>query len=162
MLSVKALCAHALGIVQSSPLIPRRLRVAILRLRGSTVGRSARIAAGSFFGPNLTIGDRCFINRECLIETSGHVTIGDDVHLAMRVLIATSGHHFGPELRRCGDRYSAPVSIGSGSWIGAGATVLPGVSIGHGAIIAAGSVVTADVEDNSLYAGVPASLKRRL
>ncbi|MGW4589295.1 CatB-related O-acetyltransferase [Amycolatopsis thermoflava] len=47
-------------------------------------------------------------------------------------------------------------SIGADVWIGAGATVRAGVRIGHGAIVAAGAVVTRDVDDYEVVAGVPA------
>jgi serine acetyltransferase len=46
-------------------------------------------------------------------------------------------------------------------WIGHGAIVLPGRGIGTGAIVAAGSVVTKDVPDYTIVAGVPARFVRR-
>lgn len=46
--------------------------------------------------------------------------------------------------------------------IGANVTILPGVNIGSGVIIAAGSVVVHDCEDNSIYAGNPAKLIKKL
>lgn len=51
-------------------------------------------------------------------------------------------------------------SIGADVWIGAGATVRAGVRIGHGAIVATGSVVTKDVADYEIVAGVPARRMR--
>lgn len=58
-------------------------------------------------------------------------------------------------------RRSKPVSIGHDVWIGHGAIVLPGVSIGMGAVIAAGAVVTKDVPNYTIVAGVPAMPLRR-
>lgn len=49
-----------------------------------------------------------------------------------------------------------PTWIGNDVWIGAYAVILPGVTIGDGAVIAAGAVVTKDVADYSIVAGVPA------
>ncbi|MEV0729822.1 CatB-related O-acetyltransferase [Polymorphospora sp. NPDC050346] len=46
--------------------------------------------------------------------------------------------------------------VGADAWIGAGAVVRAGVRIGHGAIVAAGAVVTRDVADYEIVAGVPA------
>lgn len=47
-------------------------------------------------------------------------------------------------------------------WIGANVTVLLGVTIGEGSIIAAGAVVTKDVPDNMIAAGVPAKVIRKV
>ena len=48
------------------------------------------------------------------------------------------------------------------AWIGAGATVLPGVTVGENSIVAAGAVVTKDVPDNTIVAGVPARVLRSI
>lgn len=52
------------------------------------------------------------------------------------------------------------VLIKSNAWIGAGATILPGVTVGKNAIVGAGSVVTKNVPDNAVVAGVPAKYIR--
>jgi acetyltransferase-like isoleucine patch superfamily enzyme len=52
------------------------------------------------------------------------------------------------------------VSIGSGSWLGAGAIVLPGAIIGRNVVVAAGSVVRGMVPDHCVAAGVPARVVR--
>jgi maltose O-acetyltransferase len=53
-------------------------------------------------------------------------------------------------------RVVAPVRIGRGAFVGAGAIVLPGVAIGAEAVIGAGAVVTRDVPAGETWAGVPA------
>jgi hypothetical protein len=55
---------------------------------------------------------------------------------------------------------NAAVSIGAGSWLGAGAIVLPGASIGRNVVVAAGSVVRGRVPDRCVVAGVPAKVIR--
>lgn len=54
-----------------------------------------------------------------------------------------------------------PVSVGSGSWIGHGAVLLPGTRIGENVVVGAGSVVRGDVPDCSVVVGVPAKVVRR-
>jgi acetyltransferase-like isoleucine patch superfamily enzyme len=54
----------------------------------------------------------------------------------------------------------APIVIKSRVWLGANVTVTPGVTIGENAIVGAGSVVTKDVPDNAIVAGVPAKIIR--
>jgi acetyltransferase-like isoleucine patch superfamily enzyme len=56
----------------------------------------------------------------------------------------------------------APIRIGRGAWIAAGATVLQGVTVGDDAVVAAGAVVTKDVPPRTLVAGVPARVIRAL
>ena len=52
------------------------------------------------------------------------------------------------------------VSIGPGTWLGAGAIVLPGACIGRNVVVAAGSVVRGRVPDRCVVAGVPARVVR--
>ena len=58
--------------------------------------------------------------------------------------------------------YAKPIHIGSGSWICSSATICGGVTIGKNCIVAAGAVVTRDVPDNCIVAGVPAKVLRKL
>lgn len=107
-------------------------------------------------GSNVKIGEMCFIGA------SGGVHIGDDVSLAHATTVLTEEHDYtqrGP--LRDTDVVQRPVTVGRGSWIGAGVRVLSGVSIGEGAAIGAGSVVTKDVPDEAVAAGVPARVIRR-
>ena len=52
--------------------------------------------------------------------------------------------------------WTAPIMVGNDVYIGIRAMILPGVTIGNRCIIGAGSVVTKDIPDNSVAAGVPA------
>jgi acetyltransferase-like isoleucine patch superfamily enzyme len=53
-----------------------------------------------------------------------------------------------------------PVVIGSGSWIGSGAVVLPGARLGKNCVVAANSVVRGEFPSYSVVAGVPAKVVR--
>ena len=84
------------------------------------------------------------------------------MYLGHEVSIITSSHEIGPTERRAYGSVAEPVVIEPGAWIGARATLLPGVTIGKGAIVGAGAVVTRSVEADTLVAGVPARMLRRL
>ncbi|MGN1387909.1 MAG: hypothetical protein ACI4XS_15015 [Bacillus sp. (in: firmicutes)] len=52
--------------------------------------------------------------------------------------------------------------IKENAWIGAGATVLPDVTIGKNTVVAAGSVMTKDMPDHTVVAGIPAQIVKKL
>ena len=52
----------------------------------------------------------------------------------------------------------APIVIADNVWLGFGVTILQGVRIGKGAVVCAGAVVTKDIPDYSIVAGVPAKI----
>lgn len=142
-------------------------RIAIYRWLGMQVGIDVVIQSGVRFTQtdlsSVTLGDRAFINHDCFIDNSFPVLVGSSACIAPRVTILTTTHDIGESQRRTGDGcVRMSVSIGSGSWVGAGATILPGANIGQGCIIAAGSLVNRSCEPNGLYAGVPAKRIREL
>ena len=82
--------------------------------------------------------------------------------LAPNVVLTTTGHPVLPALCKHGLQFSMPIHIGDGCWLGAGVIVVPGVTIGDNAVVAAGSVVIHDVPANTLVAGNPARVIRRI
>ncbi len=108
----------------------------------------------------IDVGQGCSVNDYSIIYGYGGVTIGNDVHIAAHVTIVASKHKkellgtplFSVEMTGLGIR------IGDSVWIGANAVILDGVTIGKGAIIGAGAVVTKNVPDNAIAAGVPAKV----
>lgn len=147
----------------SSPLVPMPIRRGVLALLGHRFGADTRVRPGTIIqGRRLTVGVDVLINRGCTIEAVGAITIGDEAGLGPDVLVLTVTHQIGQPGRRAGDRATAPVTIGPGSWIGARSTLLPGVTVGAGAVVAAGAIVASDVPANTLVAGVPARVLRTL
>jgi acetyltransferase-like isoleucine patch superfamily enzyme len=106
----------------------------------------------------LTIGDRSFVNSGARIFANGRVEIGDDVLIGVDAIVTDSNMH-GQEGRPDRPR---PTIIGSGTWIAMRAMVMPGVRVGERCIVAAGAIVTVDVPDGTLVAGVPARIVRSL
>jgi acetyltransferase-like isoleucine patch superfamily enzyme len=131
-----------------------------IRLGDGVVLYPGVVLTSDFHKPEsgIEIGNNTWINRNTLIQGSGGVAIGSDVLFGPAVIVWSSGHEFDkpnvPVILQ-GLTY-APVTIGNGSWIGAGAIILPGVTIGEGAVIGAGSVVTNDIAPGMLAFGNPA------
>jgi acetyltransferase-like isoleucine patch superfamily enzyme len=117
------------------------------------------VEIGAVAGGKLTIGDRVFINWGTTVVSHKEISIGDDCKIGELSAIFDTDHH---EVEPGVDVTTATVSIGNNVWIGRNSIVLPGVHIGDNAVIAAGSIVNADVETNTLVAGAPARLIRRL
>jgi acetyltransferase-like isoleucine patch superfamily enzyme len=147
-----------------------QLRSMYLRMLGVKIGRHTIIHRVDFFNlyrkgfRGMEIGYDCFLGDGSLFDLADSIKIGDKVTIAERVTILTHtnvGFHDHP-LQSQFPPFSKPVRIGYGSFIGACVTILPGVQVGKCAFVAAGSVVTRDVADNHLVAGVPARKLRRL
>ncbi|MCR3761577.1 sugar O-acetyltransferase [Clostridium felsineum] len=111
-------------------------------------------------GKNITVGKNVFINAGCKFQDQGGIYIDDNVLVGHNVVLATLNHDFNPNNR--GSMVPAPIKIGKNVWIGSNATVVPGVCIGNGSIVAAGSVVTKDVPENVIVAGVPAKVIKNI
>jgi carbonic anhydrase/acetyltransferase-like protein (isoleucine patch superfamily) len=133
-------------------------------LIGALVTMSAGLVPGQDLGPDpvLRIGDRCVIGRGSHIVAHQNVDIGDDVWTGPYVYITDQNHGYSDPDVPIGRQLpvNRAVSIGAGSWLGAGAIVLPGARIGRNVVIAAGSVVRGEVPDRCVVAGVPAKVVR--
>ena len=115
------------------------------------------------FGCNLTLEDNVYINTNCTILDSASVKIGANTMIASGVQICTPYHSTNPNERLKKENECAkPVIIGKNCWICAGAIILPGVTIGDGATVGAGSVVVKDVEKETVVAGNPARVIRKV
>lgn len=151
--------------VASSPLLPDRARVRLLRWLGCTVGARASINSGlTFLGaPNsVSIGEDAFVNADAMFGAGARIRIGNGVAIGPSARFLPTTHEVGPSSARAGTTQAAEINVGDGAWLGASVTILGGVSIGRGTIVAAGAVVQSDCEPDSLYGGVPARLIRSL
>jgi maltose O-acetyltransferase len=142
------------------------LRRRLLRFAGIEMAAGASFCGrGWVYGRGrLVIGRESWISPGCIIHThpDASVVIEADCDIGPGVEIVTGSHEFGDATRRAGSGTAAPVTIGRGSWLGARVVILGGVTIGSGSVVAAGAVVNGNVEAQTLVAGVPARLKRRL
>jgi acetyltransferase-like isoleucine patch superfamily enzyme len=150
-----------------------RVTVRLLRAFGAVVGDDTTVK-GSVFIDNvqgdanatgdfthLQIGNRCYIGDCVFLDLANDIVIEDDAVVAGRVSLLTHAECSRSTFlaarfpRRC-----SPVTVGSGAWVGFGATVLAGVIIGPNSVIGAESLVRRDVEANCVYAGSPATKLR--
>jgi maltose O-acetyltransferase len=155
----------------STDLVARRSILA--ELLGS-VGEEVWIEPPFFvdYGAHTHIGDRTFVNVNCVFLDSAEIRIGADVLLAPAVQLLTATHPLKaservPSAEERGSRspyctYARPITIGDRVWLGAGAIVMPGVTIGDDVTIGAGSLVTTDIPSGSLAFGHPCKVQRAL
>ena len=111
---------------------------------------------------DVTIGDHTRIGIHCTVI--GPVCIGNNVNLAQGITVTALNHNFKDTTKRIDEQgiSTKPVVISDDVWIGANAVILPGVTIGRHVVVAAGAVVTKDVPDYSLVAGIPAKVIKQL
>ncbi len=129
----------------------------IFRLAGVKIGRGSTLHMGcKFFYPKgVSIGEDTIIGDRSFLDGRAPLTIGNHVDIASEVMIYNSEHNINDEYFRA---TTSPVTIKDYVFIGPRAIILPGVNIGKGAIVAAGAVVTKDVGDFAIVAGVPAKV----
>ena len=109
-------------------------------------------------GACMIMKDHANLGRNCSITGRGTVTIGRHVMMGYDCIIITQNHKY---LEEGYDGYEIKdVVIDDYTWIGHRVIILPGVRLGKHSIIGAGSVVTKDVPDHAIVAGVPAKLIR--
>lgn len=127
----------------------------IWRLLGCAIGVQSRIVRGTRINSpsELSVGKFSCVHGN--IRCRGGVTIGDYVEFVGDAFISTQKHNVSSELF---ENIYEPIVIFDESWISINSIVLAGVNVGVGAVVAAGAVVTKDVPEWSVVAGVPAKV----
>ncbi len=113
--------------------------------------------------PVLRIGDRCSIGRGSHIVAHRSLVVGDDVMTGPHCYITDQNHVYADPEVPIGRQWPSddPVEIGAGSWLGAGAVILPGTHLGRNTVVGAGAVVHGKHPDHAVLAGIPAKVIRR-
>jgi acetyltransferase-like isoleucine patch superfamily enzyme len=117
--------------------------------------------------PEIEIGNGVFIGNGCTLAAAQRIALGHHCLLAPGVRIHDNDGHPLEAARRIagepmGPANIRPVVVEDGVWLAANVTVLKGVRIGARSVVGTGAVVTEDVPPDSLVAGNPARVIRRL
>ena len=122
---------------------------------------------GQKFSPSLNIGENVSVQDFCHIGCVDSIEIGDGTMIASKVFITDHFHGeiSSEDLKRAPmERVLShkPVKIGKNVWMGDGVCILPGVTLGDNVIVGSNAVVTHSFEANSIIAGCPARLIKKL
>lgn len=133
-----------------------------INLYGCEIGDETKIGAFVEIQKNAKVGRRCKVSSHTFICEG--VTIEDHVFIGHGVIFINDSYPRATTptggLQTEKDWKVEATLVRKGASIGSGATILSNVVIGENAIVGAGSVVTRDVPDNAIVAGVPAKVRR--
>ena len=162
MFHLLAVRARRIAAALNRQVKPEKIRKIFFRLTGQARDDTFSMFPPFYtdFGRNIRIGKNVFINSGCCFQDQGGITIGDGTLIGHQVVLATLNHDL--KVERRGSMNAASITIGKNVWIGAHVTVLAGVTIGDNAVVAAGAVVNKDVPADTVVAGVPAKIIKKL
>ena len=130
---------------------------------GTHVWHFVHICSGAHIGKNCSIGQNVFISNKVIIgnnvKIQNNVSIYDNVEIQDDVfcgpsMVFTNVVNPRSFIKRKNEYLNTLIK--KGATLGANCTIICGVTIGEYAFVAAGAVVTKNVSDFALYAGVPA------
>ncbi len=137
---------------------------------GIALGDGVFIGRGSIVyckNGNITLGNRVSVSSSCTLFSSNDLTIGKGTLIGAYSYLLSGGEYNMaspvPFIDQDGMQTAGPLSIGDNCWLGARVTVLDAAgSIGDHCVIGAGAVVIKPVPPDSVAAGVPARIVKRL
>lgn len=137
----------------------------LFTLQGCKIGKNTRICSSvKIFGAgNVTIGNNVWIGPEVILISSSSIFIDDNVDIGPCVFMGTGSHVLGDlRDRMAGTGLSKDIIIRKGCWLGSKSLIMPGVTIDAMSVVNAGSIVTKTHEPNSLLAGIPAKVVKKI
>ena len=129
------------------------------------IGRWVHIGSGTAIRcheGNIRIGDKCVFGSNDVVNGYLDIEFGSATLVADGVYVTDFDHRFDDLSVPIKDQgiVKSPVRIGPDVWIGTKVTIVRGVQVGRGSVLAANTVVTRDVPDYSVVAGVPGRILR--
>ncbi|MFY9556401.1 MAG: acyltransferase [Blastocatellia bacterium] len=132
----------------------------LVNLYGCTIGSETKVGAFVEIQKNAIIGARCKVSSHTFICEG--VTIEDEVFVGHGVMFTNDLYPRATTeeggLQTDADWKVVSTTVKRRASIGSNAAILAGVTIGEGALIGAGAVVTRDIPDYAIAAGVPARI----
>ncbi len=132
----------------------------LVNLYGCAVGAGSRVGAFVEIQKNANVGERCKISSHTFIcegvAIEDEVFVGHGVMFINDIFPRATNEDGGAQNEA--DWAVVPTLVKRRASIGSNATIMGGVTIGEGALIGAGAVVTKDVPDYAIVAGVPAKV----
>ncbi|HUL79011.1 MAG TPA: acyltransferase [Vicinamibacteria bacterium] len=133
--------------------------------RGIDVGRGVFLGRGTILSckdGDIAIGDHGNFGFHCEVFSGSSVTVGRHGLFAAQAYLVGGGHEFEEAGLAVIDqpRSSRGIVLGDNVWLGTGAKVLDGVRVGSDVVVGANAVVSADLPDGAIAAGVPARVLR--
>ena len=134
-----------------------------INLYGCEIGDETKIGAFVEIQKNATVGKRCKISSHTFVCEG--VTIEDNVFVGHNVAFINDSYPratTGDQLQTEANWKVEKTLVKKGASIGSGSTILANITIGENALVGAGSVVTKDVPPNTIVAGNPARVLRKI
>ena len=148
---------------------PSYCTISILRHFGAEIGEGIRIQAPFMIHnadqtepiySNLTVGNDCYIGRDCLFDLMGKISIGNKVTISHRAVLNThTNAGKSPIANKTLINTSGEIKINDGAYLGSNVTVLESVVIGSQSIIGAKSLVNRNIQDHVIAFGVPCKVQ---
>lgn len=137
--------------IKSIPKLNYSFKIAIKKGCTLTLGQSFKCRNNMSFRiyekGQVTIGNNCFFNDGCSINSRDKIIIGNNVIVGQNVMFFDHDHNYKENIN---DFLTQKIEIGNNVWIGANSIILKGVTIGNNVVIAAGSVITKNIPENTM------------